>query len=169
MSSPAPHLPWSAGAERERLRVVPARRNRAPRVPFVTLVSVVLLTGVVGLLLFNTAMQQASFAATELEQQATTLSAREKTLEMELDRLRDPQRVAGYAQARGMVIPAVPGVTIDLATGTLRGPRTPADAGDRFAIAPPPPARPPQLSPRESGAGRDAARPASGPAAGRRR
>ena len=69
--------------------------------PFVTLVSLLLLGGVVGLLLFNTSMQQASFAATALEEQATTLSAREQTLQMELERLRDPQRVAEAAQRHG--------------------------------------------------------------------
>ena len=71
-----------------------------------TLVSFVLLAGVVGLLMFNTSMQQAAFAATTMEQQAATLNAREQTLRMELDALRDPQRVAVKAQRMGMVIPA---------------------------------------------------------------
>ena len=60
-------------------------RTRAPRVPFVTLVSLVLVAGIVGLLLFNTSMQQASFAASSLENQADALAAREQTLRMELD------------------------------------------------------------------------------------
>ena len=71
--------------------------------PFVTLVSLLLLGGVVGLLLFNTSMQQASFAATALEEQATSLTAREQTLQMELERLRDPQRVAEARKQLGMV------------------------------------------------------------------
>ena len=85
MSSTAPQLRSrlprlaEAAVERARLTVVPRRRTRAPRVPFVTLVSTLLLGGVVGLLLFNTSMQQASFAATALEEQATNLSAREQT------------------------------------------------------------------------------------------
>src|ERR1044071_5893536 len=81
--------------EKARLTVVPRRRTRASRMPFVALVSMVLLGGVVGLLLFNTSMQQASFAATALEGQATTLTARQQALEMDLDRLRNPQRIAG--------------------------------------------------------------------------
>ena len=57
--------PVEAAVDRARLTVVPHRRRvRAPRMPFVTLVSVVLLGGIVGLLCFNTQMQQASFAAT---------------------------------------------------------------------------------------------------------
>ena len=107
--SSAPRLP---AARRGGRRAGPARPSsrgaapRAPRVPFVTLVSLLLLGGVVGLLLFNTSMQQASFAATALEEQATDLSAREQTLQMELERLRDPQRVAEAAKRQGMVIPA---------------------------------------------------------------
>ena len=50
--------------------------------------SLLMLGGVIGLLLFNTSMQQASFAATALESQATNLAARQQTLEMELERLR---------------------------------------------------------------------------------
>ena len=103
-----PKLPQLSGpaVTRARLRVVPRRRTRTPRIPFVTLVSLVLVGGVVGLLLFNTSLQQASFAASSLEEQARTLTAREQTLRMELDDLRDPQRVAEQAQRMGMV-PAV--------------------------------------------------------------
>ena len=54
-----------------------------PRLPFVTLVSLVLLAGIVGLLCFNTQMQQASFAATTLEDRAANLTAREQTLHTE--------------------------------------------------------------------------------------
>ena len=84
--------------DKARLTVVPRVRTRAPRVPFVTLVSLVLVGGIVGLLLFNTSMQQASFAAPSLENQADTLAAREQTLRTELDELRNPQRVAMEAK-----------------------------------------------------------------------
>jgi len=89
--------------ERARLTVVPRRRTRAARMPFVALVSMVLLSGVVGLLLFNTSMQQASFAATALEGQANTLAARQQTLQMDLDRLRNPQRIAKAAVGLGKI------------------------------------------------------------------
>ena len=46
-----------AAVERARLTVVPrTARRRAPRVPFVTLVSLLLVGGVAGLLFFNTSM-----------------------------------------------------------------------------------------------------------------
>ena len=50
-----------AAVERARLTVVPRARTRAARVPFVSLVTLLLLGGVVGLLLFNTSMQQSSW------------------------------------------------------------------------------------------------------------
>ena len=94
-----------AAVERARLTVVPRRRRtRAARMPFVMLVSLVLLGGVIGLLLFNTSMQQASFAATALEEQANTLTAREQTLQMELEVLRNPQRFPGGNPPHPMIV-----------------------------------------------------------------
>lgn len=152
MSSPAYQLrtrvPRIAGAavERARLTVVPRRRVRAARVPFVTLVSLVLLGGVVGLLLFNTSMQQASFAATSLESQAGTLTAREQTLRMELDVLRDPQHVAQQARNMGMVTAGTPAF-LSLEDGSISGTTTPATLAGNIRINPVRPALPAVLNP----------------------
>ena len=152
MSSPAVQIrsrvPRLAGAavERARLTVVPRRRVRAARVPFVTLVSLVLLGGVIGLLLFNTSMQQAAFAATALEGQAGALSAREQTLRMELDVLRDPQRVAERAQAMGMV-PAVSSPFIRLSDGKVLGTPMVSTPLDNVRIRPKAPSKPASLDP----------------------
>jgi|tagenome__1003787_1003787.scaffolds.fasta_scaffold20982929_2 hypothetical protein len=126
--------------ERARLTVVP-RRSHAPRVPFVILVSVVLLGGVVGLLLFNTSMQQDSFKATALETQAAQLHAQEQSLQMELDRLRDPQEVAQRAERLGMV-PILNPAFIRLSDGRILGNPIPATAADAQRITPLP-TRPP--------------------------
>ena len=97
---------------RARLAVVPRLRSRAPRMPFVALVSLLLLGGVVGLLLFNTSMQQASFTASQLEEQADSLSAREQALVMELNQARNPQQLAMRACEIGMVAGSIPcGIT----------------------------------------------------------
>ncbi|MCD6638401.1 MAG: hypothetical protein LT071_00615 [Nocardioides sp.] len=153
MSSPAlqprlrvPRVAQDAVA-RARLTVVPRVRSRAPRVPFVSLVTLVLVGGIVGLLLFNTSMQQASFAASSLEQRADALAAREQTLRMELDDLRDPQRVATQAQRMGMVIPAAP-VFLDLETGVISGARTPALREDALNLLPQEPVKPAILAPK---------------------
>ncbi len=134
MSTPAlqlrdrlPRLAEEA-VEKARLTVVPRRRVRAARMPFVTLVSLVLLGGVVGLLCFNTQMQQASFAATSLETQADNLTAREQTLHQELQDLRSPQHLATLAQQAGMVVPQS-SCTVRLAAGTTE-PGCAAATGD---------------------------------------
>lgn len=152
MSSPAsqvrirmPRIAQEA-VDQARLSVVPRIRSRAPRVPFVTLVSLVLVGGVVGLLLFNTSMQQASFSASSLEQQADGLAAREQTLRMELDELRNPQRVATQAQQMGMVIPPAP-VFLDLEGGKTSGVRTPATPEDALRLLPRAAVKPAVLAP----------------------
>jgi cell division protein FtsB len=152
MSSPAvqfrtrvPRLA-EAAVERARLTVVPRRRVRAARMPFVALVSMVLLGGVIGLLLFNTSMQQASFAATSLESQASTLSAREQTLRMELDVLRDPQHVAEQARRMGMVTAGSPAF-LSLSDGKILGEAVPTDPTQDVRIFPPAPKKPAVLTP----------------------
>jgi cell division protein FtsB len=120
---------------RARLTVVPRRRVRAARVPFVTLVSLMLVGGVVGLLCFNTQMQQASFAATSLETQSDNLAAREQTLHDELQRLNDPQNLASRAQQAGMVVPQS-SCTVRLATQATTGDCTPATVDNTPQLLP---------------------------------
>lgn len=128
-----------AALQRARLTVVPrARRSRAPRVPFVTFVSVILLAGVLGLLFFNTSMQQASFRATALEKQATDLGAQQEALELQIQALGKPDRVSALAQKMGMVVPSQAGV-IDLGTGKITGAPAPASGSDRLPLKMPAP------------------------------
>ncbi len=135
-----------AAVERARLTVVPRRPQTAPRVPFVVLVSMMLVGGVVGLLLFNTSLQQASFTTTALEEKASALDAKKQALQMELARLRDPQRVAARAKKIGMV-PAASPAFIRLSDGKVLGTPMPADASDAIRIGPPPVRKPADLTP----------------------
>ena len=153
MSSTAPairiRVPRLAEAalERARLTVVPKRkRRRTSPVPFLILVSMLAVGGIVGLLLFNTSMQQASFAATDLQHQAETLQARQQSLQMELARLRDPQTIALKAQRMGMVLPTSPAV-LDLRNGKVLGDPTPATRLDPLRLAAPPPVKPAEIDP----------------------
>lgn len=91
-----------------RLTVVPRRIEQAGRVPFLAVVSVMALLGVVTLLMFNTSLQQASFAATALESKANTLTEREEALKQEVEDLRSPGELARQAQAQGMTLPSSP-------------------------------------------------------------
>ncbi|MGN0065035.1 MAG: hypothetical protein ACI379_12405 [Nocardioides sp.] len=171
----APRIAQQA-VERARLSVVPRVRTRAPKVPFIVLVSLVLVGGVVGLLMFNTSMSQASFASAKLEKQADALAAREQTLQRELEALRNPQRVATQAQQMGMVVPQSP-TFLDLQDGTVTGPAAPAVAEDRLQLEGRRAVKPAELEPertvvkvRGDKAGREAAsRDGAGSASGARR
>jgi len=137
-----------AAVERARLSVVPRMApRRAGRVPFVTLVSVLLVAGVAGLLWFNTSMQQVSFTATALEGRAQALQAQRQGLEMDIDALRNPQRVAAAAKHMGMVPPATPAF-IRLGDGKVLGHPVPASVDDSIRIDPLPTRRPENLSPK---------------------
>ena len=153
MSSTAPairiRVPRLAEAalERARLTVVPKRsRRRTSPVPFLILVSMLAVGGIVGLLLFNTSMQQASFAATDLQNQADVLEARQQSLQMQLARLRDPQTIAMKAQRMGMVLPTSPAV-LDLRNGKVLGDPAPATRLDPLRLEAPPPVKPAELDP----------------------
>jgi cell division protein FtsL len=137
-----------AAVERARLSVVPRMApRRAGRVPFVTLVSVLLVAGVAGLLWFNTSMQQVSFTATALETKAEALQAQRQGLQMDVDALRNPQRVAAAAKHMGMVPPANPAF-IRLRDGKVLGDPLPASIDDSIRIDPLPTRRPKNLSPK---------------------
>ena len=136
-----------AAVERARLTVVPRTvRSRAARVPFVALVSMLLVGGVAGLLAFNTSMQQASFTATAMEQQAAALDARQQSLVMQLDELRDPQRVALRAKDMGMVPPSSPAF-IRITDGKVLGTPSPATYDDNLRVTPLPTRKPKNLRP----------------------
>lgn len=124
-----------AAVERARLALVPVRRASAPRAPFAVLVFLILGAGVVGLLMFNTQMQQDSFYATRLQQQADRLEAEQESLQLDLNNLRDPQHLAARARGLGMVQPPVP-AQIDLRTGRISGVPTVATAEDGIKINP---------------------------------
>lgn len=126
-----------AAVERARLTVVAPQRSlgrtQAARTPFAVLVLTMLAGGVVGLLMFNTNMQQASFKATELQDRVNVLTAKEQSLDMGLDQLRDPQQLAASAKRLGMVAPSQPAFLL-LSSGAVLGKPTPATPADAVRI-----------------------------------
>lgn len=114
-----------AASLRARLALVPARATTAPRTPFAVLLFALAVAGVVGLLMFNTHMQQNAFTASALKEEAEALTAKQQRLDMELEQLRDPQRVALQARSMGMVLPATPAF-LRLSDGRVIGEAQPA-------------------------------------------
>ncbi len=58
---------------RQRLTIVSQSNAQAPRLPFVLFVMLLLVSGLVGLLLLNTALQRGAYAATDLRKEFTAL------------------------------------------------------------------------------------------------
>ena len=135
-----------ATSQRARLSSVPTSVNTMPRTGFVALVVTVLALGVVGLLMFNTFMQQTSFTATKLDKEAARLAAVQQGLELDLANLRDPQQVALAARRLGMVQPPAPAF-LRLTDGKVLGTPMPATGGDFMRVTPLPLDRPQQLIP----------------------
>jgi len=144
--SRAPRFAEAAVARARLTVVVPRHAQKAPRVPFLVLVSLLLVCGIGGLLLVNTNLQQGSFTATALEQRAHLLDARAQSLQMQLARMRTPQRLAERAKRLGMVPTSNPAF-LRLADGKVLGDPAPAQPADAFRIDPPPVPKPADLNP----------------------
>jgi hypothetical protein len=111
-----------------RLTLVPRAVRRAPKVPFVALVLLVLGSGLVGLLVLNTSLQQGAFYQASLQDQQNALATAQEDLRLEVAALQDPQRLAHEAQSLGMV-PNTSPAFIDLSDGSVLGDPQPATAG----------------------------------------
>jgi hypothetical protein len=105
---------------------------------------VILAACVVGLLMFNTNMQQASFTATSLQDRVNVLTAKQQALALELDQLRDPQNLAASAKHLGMVAPSQPAF-VRLSDGRILGKPTPATPDEAVRINSLPPGMPPSI------------------------
>ncbi|WFB10026.1 septum formation initiator family protein [Streptomyces sp. LX-29] len=129
----------------------------AKRTPFVFLVVVLLGSGLIGLLVLNSALNQGSFELSRLERQATELTDERQALQQEVDELSAPDALERRARELGMVPGGNP-VFLE-PDGTVRGVPSPAAGGgpavlDAPAAAlptapppPPPPAARPQPGP----------------------
>jgi hypothetical protein len=153
-----PRLAEAVAQQRSRLSVVATGTTRAPRLPFAAFVLAVLGLGLVGLLVLNTTLQHQAFRARSLEQRADGLAVRRQALELEVDALRSPDRVARAAQSLGMVPNHNPAFLF-LADGTVRGDAEPAGAARAMRLDPlPPAARAPEEAPGAGSGARGAER-----------
>lgn len=118
---------------RPRLTIVPKVAARTPRIPFVVLVVGIMTTGLIGLLLLNTALERGAYQVTALQQSADALGVREQALTLQVAMLNDPQRVAAKARALGMVGDDRPAF-LSVATGQVIGKPAPASAANTVDI-----------------------------------
>ena len=95
--------PPSRSSTRAPLRAVPAPAQQARSSAFVVLLVLLLAGGMVGLLVLNTAMQRGAFALEKLRDNAATLSVKSQVLDLRVERLRSPERLARRATTLGMV------------------------------------------------------------------
>ena len=141
---PVPASPQRRQPTRTSLRVVPPWAGRRTRGTFVVVVITGLAAGLVGLLLLNIAMQKGAFELARLDAQASELRTRQQALDLDVDRLASPARLAEQATAQGMV-PTTNPVFLDIASGEVVGTPTPAAAATLTAEGSPvddPPRRP---------------------------
>jgi hypothetical protein len=111
-----------------RLTVVPRSARNTTKVPFVALVLLVLGSGLVGLLVLNTSLQQGAFYEASLQDKQNALATKQEDLRLKIAALRDPQRLAGQARSLGMV-PNLNPAFIHLSNGSVVGDPQPAMAG----------------------------------------
>lgn len=139
-----------------RLRAVTPQARQQPTTTFAALVVVVMGAGLVGLLLLNIAMQNAAFRRAALDEQVQDLHVQQQALDLEVDRLGSPERLADRATEQGMVPNPNP-VFLDMGSGKIIGDPIPARAGtglsDEFKREPestkkPQPTSPPKPQPK---------------------
>ncbi|MFH8367267.1 septum formation initiator family protein [Streptomyces sp. NPDC018031] len=114
----------------------------ARRTPFVLLVVVLLGSGLISLLMLNSALNQGSFELDRLEKRTTDLDDERQALQQEVDRLAAPDALERRARELGLVPGGTP-VFLD-PDGTVRG--APEPAGDTSVLRLPAPALPPALT-----------------------
>ncbi|MEV4139520.1 hypothetical protein AB0J72_46075 [Dactylosporangium sp. NPDC049742] len=89
--------------QRPRLRVAPPAPVTAPRAPFVALVLVLVLLGVIGILVLNTRIAENAFRLDALRTKQSTLDRDEARLRSDLADKESPVTLAARAKRLGLV------------------------------------------------------------------
>jgi hypothetical protein len=108
-----------------RLRVAPPAPVATPRAPFILLVLTIVVSGVLGILVLNTKINENAFQLHDLQQQQTALDQQEQQLERELAEKESPGSLAAAARRLGLV-PAGTPAFIRLPDGRVLGVPQPA-------------------------------------------
>ncbi len=126
--APTPHPERAAarGRRQSPLTLVPAGQADARRAPFIAVVVVLLVAGLLSLLMLNTVLARGAFTLHSLKVQDRVLTDREQALQREVERLRAPQNLAAAAIKLGMV-PSGPPAFLRLPDGAVLGAPVPAE------------------------------------------
>ena len=99
MSAALKVRPTTAPPLRTPLSLVPQRRSRVGRAPFVAVVLALLASGLLGLLTLNTVLAQDAFRLHELRSEGRLLADREQALLTKVEDLQAPRALAERARA----------------------------------------------------------------------
>jgi hypothetical protein len=114
-----------------RLLVAPPTPVSGPRVPFVALVLLLVVGGVLGILVVNTKIAENSFRLDRLNKQQAALDVRQQSLEQQIANAEAPGNLAAQARKLGLVDSGPPAY-IRLQDGKVIG--IPQPAGDAPAV-----------------------------------
>lgn len=121
---------------RRRQRVAPSRRPTTlappapmalPRAPFLIMVVVLVIAGVLGVLVLNTKINENSFVLEDLRSQQRALDLKEQQLSRDLEEAKSPGNLRAAAKRLGLVPSGTPAF-IMLPDGKIVGVPTPASA-----------------------------------------
>jgi hypothetical protein len=106
--APDPARRRGAGTSKPRLRVAPPVPVAVPRAPFVALVLLVVVAGVLGILVLNTKINENAFKLARLRTERSTLEQQEQQLDQQLADLESPNSLAAAARRLGLVPSGTP-------------------------------------------------------------
>jgi hypothetical protein len=115
------------------LRVVPAAIGQPGNGVFAALCMALMVGGLVGLLMLNTAMAEGSFTLNRLQSTSGELTDAHEALTQAIDAQRSPANLASRASHLGMV-PADSAAFLRLSDGKVLGVATPATGDRRFTV-----------------------------------
>ncbi|MFG2832208.1 septum formation initiator family protein [Streptomyces sp. NPDC048434] len=150
------------GRQKRFAALFPSGVGTAARTPFVLLIVVLLGSGLITLLLLNSALNQGSFELSKLEKKTDELTDEQQALQQDVDAYSAPGALERRARRLGMVPGGSPAFL--LPDGTVRGrtsaatsdgaplstsaePSRPGTAGPTVPSAPPVPPEPPAVRP----------------------
>jgi len=125
-----------APRQRARLRVVDAAPTTQSHTGFVVLCIALVVAGLLGALLLNTARAESSFTLSDLRKEQTVLHDTRVTLEAELSAKRSPETLAVEAERLGLV-PSPSTAVLRLSDHTLLGVAASVDPDDSFTVVTP--------------------------------